>query len=636
MSPSLSPRSRNPGAPLGDPASAALSDSAGAPIRMLCEAALAVLFSWTLAYHLIASLQLAAHWIWLPFMLLLSASGWASLKHWRRALLAGPGDLRLLSAALLLGGVLGLLVLIVSRPDADDVQYFHRALLQLRGLGQPFIVTEMIHDVAELPLSSVLTVTSYEFFVAMSADLLGIDPLMAFHNLGAIAASMLFVFAYVLIFGELGLGRMTSIAATALVCAFMLVDGNVHRSLGNVTLVRIWQGKAIMWSLMVPLAMLMSYRYLVLPSLGRFLPVLMVSVAAGGLSSSGLFMVPALTFAVSAAFVLSRGPTRENLGLAFRVNLASTYSGCILAAMMLGWLPTYPLEQLYITWPATWMANLQLVIDSPWTLARNIILLIAVPAVLLPRPFRSFVILLTLVLAALFTNPLTGPVFLKLLQSGAYWRLAYLFPVPLCAGLLVRCFLAVGQGPRERGAELVVGLLAFASIALAYDHSPIAPGPGRSHVWLKQPMEYRFPPAELEFSRTVADQLDGRHLLAPESIVHVLPLLNPNIQLETARAFQTQFAFEIAGRKEEGLRRMAAQYVVTGCRSAPGPAAALKGSVDGGVDAVVLGGCGPKSQLAIRQLLASYGGDWKVARRSGGYTLLLREDEKAPKRVPGR
>ncbi|MCP5055429.1 MAG: hypothetical protein GY937_01760 [bacterium] len=626
MGPSQSSRRWNPGAFLGDRGPAIENDSADAPLRIVCEGALAVLFSWTLAYHLIASLQLPAYWIWPPFVLFLAASGSALLQPWRRDLRAGPADLGLLSGALLLGGALSVFVLFVSRPDADDVQYFHRALLQLRDFGQPFIVTEKIHDVSDLPLSSVMTVTSYEFFVAMTADLFDIDPVFAFHNLGAVVASVLFVLAYVLIFREFGLTSMASIAATTLVCAFMLVDGNVHRSLGNVTLVRIWQGKAIMWSLVIPLAMLTSYRYLAVPRLERFLPVLMVSVVAGGLSSSGLFMVPAMTFVASAAYVLSRGPTRENLTRAFRVNLASTYSGCILLAMMIGWLPTYPLEELYVSWPATWMANLQLVIDGPWTLIRNILLLIVVPAVLLPAPFRRFVILLSLVLVGLFANPLTGPVFLKLLHSGAYWRLAYLFPLPLCAGLLARSFFAIGHGPRERAAEIAVGLLAVASIAVAYEHSPIAPGPGQSPVWLKQPMEYRFPPAELDFAREIADELDGRHVLAPESIIHVLPLLVPDLRLETARAFQTQFAFDIAGRKEEGLRRMTAQHFVTGCRPAPVSAAALQGSVAGGVDAVVLAGCRPKAQLAMKQLLTSYGGDWRVARRAGSYTLLLRAD----------
>ena len=82
-------------------------DSADAPLRMLCEAALVVLFSWTLAYHLIAPLRLAAHWIWLPFLLLLATVGGASFRYWRRDLRGGRGDLRFLSGALLLRSLPG-------------------------------------------------------------------------------------------------------------------------------------------------------------------------------------------------------------------------------------------------------------------------------------------------------------------------------------------------------------------------------------------------------------------------------------------------------------------------------------------------------------------------------------------------
>jgi len=589
------------------------------------EVGLQILSSWTLAYHLCIALKLPARIVYLPFALLLAALVFESAPRWRRALRDASRPALAFSAVVVsLGAGIGFLGLFVSRPDADDLQYFYRPLLQLSQLGQPFIRSEMIHNVANLPLSWVLTVTSYEFLVAMGAHLFGIDPLFAYHDLAPFAASIFLVITYVLVFRHFGLERGSALGGALLVCIFLLIDGNTHRSFGSVTLARLWQGKALMWTLLIPLSLLASHRYLERPGAAAFLRVLMIAIGAGGLSSSGLFLIPAMILSASIAFVLTQGPSRPLLGRAMRLNLASSYSGCILLAMSLGWLPTYSLDALFGSWPGTWAGNLQLVVDGARGLARDLILLFAVPALFLSRPYGRFFVVLSVVLIALFTNPVSGPLFLKLLQPGAYWRLAYLFPLPLCAGLLARTFAEPDLARSARRLRIGVALLAVGSIVVAYDHSVLTPGPDMPLVWVKSPSDYRFPPREYEFCAPLAGELDGRNLLAPESIVHVLPLLDPSIHLETARALQTRFAFASAGMPEEGRRRVAAQRLVTDCRRSRAGVAALVRSLEHGVDAVVLGRCDAGRRARLKAWLEARPGGWVVADERLGYTLLLR------------
>jgi hypothetical protein len=307
------------------------------------------------------------------------------------------------------------------------------------------------------------------------------------------------------------------------------------------------------------------------------------------------------------------------------LNLASTYNACILLAFMLDLLPIYAMGELFAGWGSSWNENLGLVAGNGLTLARDLLLLLVLPAFLLPAPQGRFLVLLSLVLVAVFANPLTGPIFFELLSAGVYWRVAYLFPLPLCAGLLAPAFARSGPTGAPIGRRVVIASLALASIALAFERAPFMPGKDMSPVWLKRPLDYRFSHRAHSFSLAVAESLDGHSLLAPQAIVHVLPLLNPAVRLESARSHQTEFTFFRAGREVDGRLRVKAQELVTNCQSSPIHVSALAKAVEGGVDAVVLGTCPAESRRQVEELLRSFG-SWSVAHESAGYTLLLRAD----------
>ncbi len=243
-----------------------------------------------------------------------------------------------------------------------------------------------------------------------------------------------------------------------------------------------------------------------------------------------------------------------------------------------------------------------------------VMLLLAIPWVALAPPLRRFPALLTLVLCAVFANPLTGPFWLEHLHSTAYWRLAFLFPLPFCAGLIVP---ALSSLRPSRTSLVAAGLTAAvaATSVMAYQGSTMK----RAH--LKPPFDYRFEPRVHEFARRVAPDLDGRNVLAPYGVVMALGLLNPTVRFEITRPFETRHIFNNAGDPAEGLRREAAQRRVQTPFGIARMDEALQEAIAQGVDTLVVVRDALPEVSAAMQLPDE---EWEI-RHYDEYVLILRD-----------
>ena len=169
---------------------------------------------------------------------------------------------------LVLGCLLGLLVLVASRPDADDVGYMYRDLIDASSPGNPFTVNPFIVPFQgrqiEIPFLS--ENEAYEAMVVVAAKIMRIDPLLAYHNLFAFLAAIVWVITYALLFRRFRVPRSKVWLALLTTITFLLLDGNLHRTFGNFSLIRIWQGKIIVWAILGPAFMLFVLRFLARPN----------------------------------------------------------------------------------------------------------------------------------------------------------------------------------------------------------------------------------------------------------------------------------------------------------------------------------------------------------------------------------
>jgi hypothetical protein len=515
----------------------------------------------------------------------------------------------------------GLLAVVSAVPNADDVSFFHRALVQLRYLDQPFRLVDTLHDARAVPPLSILHyLTAYEPFVAMAARSLGLDPLWTYQSAGAFAAAALLSITLVLLAMELGASPPLAMATAAAALAFLAIDGNLQRTFGSMAFPRFWQGKCILWSTLLPATLLVTYRFLREPTARHFIIVLLAGVCAVGLSGSGTVLFPGLVLCASIAYVIARGPGDRRAATAALVNLASVYPLGIGFAFAVGVLPK-PDMTTWSQWEPVWWRNLYgYVIGDAKTLVRDFVLLLLVPALALRPPHRRFLLLFSFVVAAVFLNPISGPRVLRIVTPANYWRFAYLLPLPLCAGLVVTCVVPPGSLARRAS-----GAAALLTIAWAFESPALLQSP---HPTLTG---YKLPPSELTFASIALPHLrPGDRVLAPEQVVSTFALLDPTLRFVAGRSIETPGLFRTAGRAEEGARRVGAQRIVSQGTVTDEGQAGLRDAVGRRLRAVVTL---PSLEPVVVPLLQDAGGQWTVAARDTTYTLFLRtaDDGRGPR-----
>jgi hypothetical protein len=85
----------------------------------------------------------------------------------------------------------------------------------------------------------------------------------------------------------------------------LLFDGSVsYATPGNLFLTRLWQGKIVLLCVVVPVLLVYSLRYVERPTRARLLPLALGSIAAVGLTTTGIFLVPVLAVAAMAPLAL--------------------------------------------------------------------------------------------------------------------------------------------------------------------------------------------------------------------------------------------------------------------------------------------------------------------------------------------
>ena len=223
---------------------------------------------------------------------------------------------------------LAILSLFLVRPDSDDTQYVR--------------LTTWIADHGEFPLRDVLfsdqvfeaifypPLSSFEALVGTVARLGGVSGASASYYLVPPLASALAVLALWRLLRTWRVRLVGLALSTALV--FLLVAAQEHRTLGNLFIGRIWQGKVVFLAVLVPLLFVLLHEYVERPNRRGFVLLAAAGAAGVGLTSTGSFLVPILAAGCLTPFVL-RAPTKAAVGFA----AAAAYPlGALLVSAALG------------------------------------------------------------------------------------------------------------------------------------------------------------------------------------------------------------------------------------------------------------------------------------------------------------
>src|SRR5437763_1180495 len=300
---------------------------------------IAILAFWTVAYQLVLIVRWPAKTITWCFLALAIAGFFLLARFWNKTnATPGKGYRFHLSHLFLL--ILGLgsaiTVLFVRRPNQDDVVYFHRVLTQLSDLNQPIYLRQTSVDMDAAAFSPVHLATSYEMLMGFLGHYLGIDPLYFYQVIGHVIAALSLPFILYWCARIFGLNRWPAAIGAFLGMCFLLIADespfgallgagfrfvagqplssiNTTGMLGFGTVSGyLWQGKPIVWILLLPIGLALSYRYLGRGNRTDLAWLTLLGVAGVGVSNPALYSMPAVIGCSWIAFFVVELVQRKN------------------------------------------------------------------------------------------------------------------------------------------------------------------------------------------------------------------------------------------------------------------------------------------------------------------------------------
>lgn len=556
---------------------------------------------------LLAQLHLALGWsfaslrsmalVWLVSCL--GFGGWliagASRAVWTPFHLAPT---RALIALCLLGSFLALGWV---RPDSDDVNMIGGRAVYFAAHPDAPLDLVYHHISAPFPVEyKLLFPQTIDLFWGFVAWLPGVSVLDADHVLFPALAGFLIPLAWYTVLRRFTRTQAGAVAGASVIVAFLCLDGAVHRSFGNLAFVRIWQGKAVLLSIFIPVFTAFSWDFFERPHLKRALRLALLGVVATGLSSTALPLVSLLALVLGLAAFLS-APSWARL----RTTVAYGSTQAFLVAVGVGlalWIE--PSEVGYLgnspDFSHAFSTQFGYVYTSP-TSPTTVLMVasLAVALALVDRPARRFIAWWVLGMVGLVLNPLVMSLIAEHLTSyNIYWRLFYAAPFPLVLGV------ATGQTAERWLGRLSWGmpLGALALVALVCGMTVLRPS---SSVYGKlrfDPGAHKVPERVAEDVAAILSEAPAGPMLAPLPYRTAIPLYDADHSFPTVRFFfvwQAALALGQAEAARPGLE--AAGFVDGGRKGFDGFVRTLPG-----LETVVI--YTPMShQLRVRKALADAG-----------------------------
>ncbi|MDJ0790081.1 MAG: DUF6077 domain-containing protein [Myxococcota bacterium] len=532
---------------------------------------LALFAIWTVA----AQFALLAHWSFHQLVLvggsgvalaLLGAGGWIGrgALTGRRAASSAPrtrsgGSPGARVGLLLLCGGCGLVSLLVSRPDLDDVGYVSRAVYFLEHPHVPLDLAYHDHGLIDFPAEYPLMLAySLELLWAAISYLTQIPFITLYHSVGSALGGALIPAATYMAVSRFVARPHHALLGCAAVVAYLCLDGSTHRTFGNFAFVRIWQGKVMLMAVALPVFTALSVDWLRRPSWLGWLKVSTVGIAASGLSGSAFFLLPTLSLWLAAGHLLERGWSREASGRVIAYGSSLVY---LVAIALVVWSSTSRSEFEYLgfsIFPETFLGQAALVLGGAPPVTGIVMAFAAGCLFLLPTGDRRFLGGWILAAVVLALNPLAMSLLVETLTTtNAYWRLFYTLPFPLLVGVGAGSLAARAEMSEFRSlcASAAALLLAAGLQFAAATKTPLAGerfalGPKLA------------PMLRLEVEAIVERARPGP-MLAPTAVSSVLPILtSAHPQVVVRGYFIRHFAAE-AGLPEVAESRIRAVMAVT-------------------------------------------------------------------------
>lgn len=475
----------------------------------------------------------AWRWTWLLGLLSVLATGAAVLMRKEGPGLSAP--IRPPTAARTeAGSILALCVaagaaifsLYVVRPDGDDAYFISRSVWAAEH-GRIPVRDILFTNQAVGAQAGEPPVASIEVLNGSLARLLGVHAASFTYYIALPVATFIAVWATWMLIRRWAPRRPVLCFAVAM--AYLLLSGVSGASFGSFHLVRMWQGKAAFVSIMVPLLYAYLTEWAEHRSRRPLGLVLAAGVAAVGLSSTAVMIVPLVIVAAAGPLLLT-GRIKAALG----AGLALIYP--LAAGLVVAVLYPVPASASVVMPPATVWAWVMLsgVLGgvggaalwlSPWLSRRDI------PALITSGIAVTATALLVPGVLALISN-VTG-------AGVVSWRLLWLVPGPVLVGLLAAAPIpAVWPEAARWLAPVVSALPALALCALVLAAGVPVWSYQNGHATVARHPSWKYDALSLTLARDMlrADHRPG-YVLSTQRIMSAVPLITTRIRAVDPRDY---------------------------------------------------------------------------------------------------
>jgi len=504
--------------------------------------------------------------------------------------------------------------LIANRPDADDAFYQSIPATLLRLPTQPVLLHDTIYRLANLPIQlPVYRMHSYEVLIGVLVRITGVQPAVIAYLLLPPLFAMLCVVAWTQLLRLLAPKQWASTLIVLFLCVLML--GEAHHSYGNFAFVRMFQGKAILASFIVPCIICMAIEYSRHGTARNWIALFASQIAAIGITSTGLFVAPV---AVGLALLGAWSPNAVSTRRLILGVFASSYLFVVAAALASithGGNDFVSAEAMPPMLP--WLGeNL-----GSWSTALLLTTLLACWAFAEGRAQSRLLLTSALCFLLAVLNPYTCRfVADHFTGTSTYWRLFWALPAPFMLAILLGNLARLAARAKPRALALAMCLLLAAGFAVLFQHAEtLRKG---NFVGLGIP-GLKVPAVEYSLAKNIAATTpENTTILAAEPVATWLSTFVVHPQLLASRGMYLTGTFG----KAEGSRRFALQSYIEGWqRTADAPAklaAALKGDA---LTTVIVTHAAPW-RMEIAQILSAHG--WHCAAR-GSYDVWTKDDRPA-------
>jgi hypothetical protein len=486
---------------------------------------------------------------------------------------------------------LAVLSLFLVRSDADDTQYV-RLSTWIAERGELPLRDFLFSDQA-FPAIFYPPLSSFEALAGVVARGTGVSaPGVVYLVVPPVASALAVLATWRLL--RAWRVRMVGLAlSTALV--FLLMAAQDHRTLGNFFVGRMWQGKVVFLTVLVPLLFVLLLDYARRPARHRLLLLGAAGAAAVGLTSTGAFLVPLLAAGCLAPLAL-RARREAFVGLAA--------------------VAAYPVGALVVTAAVGSRRAGAQALDlaagdlAHFVLGSGLFSFIAVCAVLLgplvlgSRRGALMATGVVLVAFVVFAPGLPRLVWEVTGVGQVLWRVAWIVPVAALVGAL-----ATGLSARLRPRGLATAAPLLLCSVLVASGAPV----WEDGIVASKPSWKRFPTDLSEARRILAETEPGAVVLAPSPLTGTLVILSSDVTTVAPRRFYAEALEDVP--ESHGEERLLLQAAIEG-RPPPDAAELARALRVVGVDLA----CAYESEPAALEALGAVG--YEPAFAAGRVTCL--------------